>query len=155
MPKAIVVGSGAAGGTVARLLAKSGKYTVLVLEKGRNHFTGLGGDTAAVGNEFANDESAYAVMQNPIYQDPFLEPRSFRFKQSDGARTFVGDVNNLPSTVGGGTIHYDAKARRFREVDFITNSLMGGNADTPAVSGTTYADWPMQYKHLEPFYAVI
>ena len=40
-------------------------------------------------------------------------------------------------------MHFDAKARRFREVDFIANSLLGGTPDRPAVPGTTYADWPV------------
>jgi len=155
MRRAIVVGSGAAGATVARLLARSGNYSVLVLEKGRNYFSGLGGDTATVSNAFANDELAYEVRLDPTAQDPILEPRSFRYKPEDGKRKYIGDINDLPTTVGGGTIHYDAKARRFREVDFVTNSLMGGSADKPAISGTTYADWPMQYRHLEPFYTVI
>jgi choline dehydrogenase-like flavoprotein len=155
MRRAIVVGSGASGATVARLLARSGNYSVLVLEKGRNYFSGLGGDTARVSNIFANDELAYEIRLNPVNQDPILEPRSFRYKPEDGKRKYIGDVNDLPTAVGGGTIHYDAKARRFREVDFVTNSLMGGNAGKPAISGTTYADWPMQYRHLEPFYAVI
>src|SRR5258708_29898503 len=151
--RAIVVGSGAAGATVARLLALSCNYTVLVLEKGDDFFSGLGtGAAGDVVSGFANDEIAYISRTPPIDQDTTLEPRSFRYRPEDGARTFVGDVNNLPTTVGGGTNHYDAKARRFREVDFITNSLMGGTADTPAVSGTTYADWPMQYRHLERFY---
>lgn len=155
MKRAVIVGSGPAGSTVARLLARSGDYQVLVLEKGRNLFTGLGGPTSKVGNLFANDELAYESRRQPIEQDPLLEPRSFRTDPSAGARTFVGNVNNLPTAVGGGTIHYDAKARRFREVDFITNSLMGGDADHPAIPGTTYADWPMHYRHLEPFYAVM
>lgn len=155
MKRAIVVGSGAAGATVARLLAKSGEYQVLVLEKGRNYFTNLGSGPAQVSNLFANDEIAYEVRLNPINQDPVLEPRSFRRSPSDGVRTYVGDVNDLPVTVGGATVHYDAKARRFREVDFVTNSLLGGGPDRPAIPGTTYADWPMEYRHLEPFYAVM
>lgn len=153
--RAIVVGSGAAGATVARLLARSGRFTVLVLEKGRNLFLGLGQGPERVTNLFANDEIAYEVRLNPINQDPVLEPRSFRRAAADGARAYVGDVNDLPVTVGGGTVHYDAKARRFREVDFVTNSLLGGTADRPAIPGTTYADWPMEYRHLEPFYAVV
>jgi gluconate 2-dehydrogenase alpha chain len=155
MKRAIIVGSGAAGATVARLLARSGNYHVVVLEKGPNYFTGLGGPTKDVSNLFSNDEVGWESRRSPIEQDPLLEPRSFRTGPSKGARTFVGNVNNLPTTVGGGTVHYDAKARRFREVDFITNSLMGGTADKPAIPGSTYADWPMKYKHLEPFYAVM
>jgi choline dehydrogenase-like flavoprotein len=154
-PRAVVVGSGPSGSTVARLLARSGAFDVLVLEKGRNYWSGLGGDPSKVGNIFANDEIAYESRSvAPWDQDPYLEPRSFRTDPTAGARTFVGDVDNLPTTVGGAFAHADVKARRFREVDFVANSLMGGTADTPAIPGTTYADWPVTYKHLEAFYAV-
>ena len=154
MPHAIVVGSGVSGGLVARVLARSGNWNVTVLEKGRNFFQGLGGPTEDITNSFANDELAYEVRNPPIVQDPTLEPRSFRTQPSSGDRTFVGNVQFLPTTVGGGTTHYDAKFRRFREVDFITNTLMGGTPDKPAIPGTTYTDWPVEYKHMEPFYAV-
>ncbi|MHB1488111.1 MAG: GMC oxidoreductase [Acidimicrobiales bacterium] len=153
-PVAVVVGSGPSGGMVARVLALSADYQVIVLEKGRSFFTGLGGPADQVGNVFSNDEVGWELRNAPINQDPLVEPRSFRTDPSAGARTFVGNVQNLPTTVGGGAVHFDAKARRFREVDFITNSLMGGTPDRPAVPGTTYTDWPVHYRHLEPFYAV-
>ena len=153
MTSAIVVGSGAAGGMVARVLAMNG-YQVTVLEKGQNFFQNLGGSNASVTNLFSNDEVGWESRTAPINQDPLLEPRSFRADTNAGDRSFVGNVNNLPNTVGGATVHYDAKARRYRSVDFVTNSLMGGTNDSPAIPGTTYADWPMDYEQLEPFYAV-
>jgi choline dehydrogenase-like flavoprotein len=153
MTSAIVVGSGATGSMVARVLAKNG-YQVTILEKGQNFFQNLGGSNASVTNLFSNDEVGWESRTAPINQDPLLEPRSFRADTNAGDRSFVGDVNDMPTTVGGATVHYDAKARRYREVDFITNSLMGGTADQPAIEGTTYADWPMTYEQLEPFYAV-
>ncbi len=155
----MIVGSGPAGSTVARLLAKSGAYDVIVLEKGRNYWVGLGGDPAQVTNVFANDEVAYeSHAVAPFDQDPLLEPRTFRTDPSAGPRTFVGDVDNLAVTVGGTYTHADVKARRWREVDFITNQLMnagsGAPANRPAIPGTTYTDWPMAYRHIEIFYAV-
>ncbi len=153
-PRAVVVGSGPSGSTVARLLALSGQYDVIVLEKGRNYWNGLGGSASKVTNAFTNDELAYETRVAPWNQDPLLEPRSFRTDPSAGDRTYVGDVDDLPTTVGGAFAHADVKARRFREVDFVANTAMGGTADKPAIPGTNYTDWPTQYKHLEPFYAV-
>jgi choline dehydrogenase-like flavoprotein len=108
-----------------------------------------------VSNVFANDEVAYESRLAPFAQDPYLEPRTFRTDPSAGPRTFVGDVNDLALAVGGTFTHADVKARRFREVDFITNSLMGGTPDRPAIAGTSYADWPLTFRQIEPFYAVI
>lgn len=163
MPKAIIVGSGASGGMVARVLTKAG-WQVTIFEKGANYFSGLGGPTSSVKNLFANDEVGYEARTPPIGQDVTLEPRSFRNSPASGSsgqepvREFVGDVNTLPTTVGGGTLHYDAKARRLREIDFVTNSAFGKaagiSASESAIPNATYADWPVQYKHLEPFYAV-
>jgi gluconate 2-dehydrogenase alpha chain len=164
-PKAIVIGSGMSGGTVARLLALSNEWDVVILEKGRNFFTGMGsvqaspgdngfGRSLEVSNAFSNDEVGWEYRNPPIVQDPLLEPRTFRTEPSSGPRTFVGNVQFLPTTVGGGTVHFDAKFRRFREIDFITNSAMGGTPDSPAIPNTTYTDWPVAYRHMEPFYAV-
>ena len=142
------------GGTVARVLAKSGQWEVVILEKGRNFFSGLGGDTSEVTNLFSNDEVGWGYRTAPINQDPMLEPRTFRTEPSSGARTFVGNVQFLPTNVGGGTVHFDAKFRRFREIDFVTNTALGGGPDNPAIPDTTYTDWPLEYRHMEAFYAV-
>ena len=59
----------------------------------------------------------------------------------------MGEVNNLPSTVGGGGFHADGKLPRFREADFAIRS-----ADGP-VEGADLVDWPVQYDEMEPYYA--
>lgn len=140
---AVVIGSGAGGSMAARAFAKQG-LKVLVLEKGENHFKDLAG--GSLETEFSNDELKFGV-RGFITPDPLLEPRSFR-TGTDRARDFVGDVNGLPSTVGGGLNHADWKARRLRPADFRLRELLG---DVP---GASVADWPISYDELEPFYYV-
>ncbi len=41
--------------------------------------------------------------------DPLLEPRTFRRHDGEGDRIRTGEVNNVPSTVGGGGTHADGK----------------------------------------------
>ena len=54
-------------------------------------------------------------------QDPLLEPRTRRTQDEARrgvARSFTGDVNDLATVVGGGTVHWDAKVPRFWRQDF-------------------------------------
>jgi len=142
---AIIVGSGAGGSVAAWALATAG-YRVLILEKGRNLLPGLG-TTGPIGSLFGNDEvKAGRFFEN---QDIVLEPRTAR-SQSEAeqgvARSFVGDVNTLPTVVGGGTVHWDAKTPRFWRQDFKGLSLYG------PVPDANVADWPLTYDELAPFY---
>jgi choline dehydrogenase-like flavoprotein len=142
----VIVGSGAGASVAAWSLAGRG-HPVLILEKGRNLLPGLGTAGGVRDIPFGNDEvKAGRWFEN---QDPALEPRTSR-SQQDAAngldRTFVGDVNDLPTTVGGGTIHWDAKVPRFWRQDFKGLSLYG------PVPGANVADWPVTYEELAPFY---
>ncbi|HZR83802.1 MAG TPA: GMC family oxidoreductase [Candidatus Binatia bacterium] len=143
---AIVIGSGAGGGIATRVLATNG-LKVCVLEAGNNYFPGL--DDPGPGNPstlYSNDELKLTA-RSFIQQQTRIDPRTFRASASDGDRTFVGDVNDLPKTVGGGWVHADMKTPRFQEFDFRLGSLLG---DVP---GASFADWPLDYAELEPFYA--
>jgi choline dehydrogenase-like flavoprotein len=141
---AVIVGSGPGGSTVADVLTKAG-WSVVVLEKGRNHLVSLDPPYDLSG-DLSNDEIKFH-RRHFLGPDPFLEPRTYRRSEADGDRLFAGEVNNLPSTVGGGGFHADAKLPRFREEDFHLVTARGG------VDGAALADWPVQYADLEPHYA--
>ena len=138
---AIVIGSGAGGSMAARAFAKKG-LRVLVLEKGENHYRSL--ESGSLDTTYSNDELKLGT-RNLITPDPLLEPRSFR-TSAERVRDHVGDVNGLPSTVGGGLNHADWKARRLRPADFRLKELLG------EVDGASVVDWPISYDELEPFY---
>ena len=94
----------------------------------------------------SNDEIKF-LRRHFLGPDPFLEPRTYRHREAEGDRIFTGDVNNLPSTVGGGGFHADGKLPRFREVDFVARSELG------PIAGADLVDWPLGYDELEPYYA--
>ncbi len=142
----LVIGSGVGGGTVADVLTRAGQK-VLMLECGSNYFQGIDDpDPAKPVPLYSNDELKIQI-RNFIDPVPLVEPRSFRTSPSDGERSFVGDVNGLPKTVGGGTVHADLKLIRFRPTDFQLGTLLAGQ-----FPGTSFADWPVSYDQLEPFY---
>jgi choline dehydrogenase-like flavoprotein len=140
----VVVGSGPGGATAADVLTEEGR-SVCVLEKGRNHLLSLDAPFAGLGR-MSNDEIKFG-RRHFLGPDPLLEPRSYRRSQADGERSTVGDVNNMPSTVGGAGFHADGKLPRYREVDFRLRSELG------PVDGADVADWPLDYAEMEPFYA--
>ena len=141
---AVIVGSGPAGATAADVLTAAG-WSVIILEKGRNHLLDLEPPFAPAG-EVSNDEIKFS-RRHFLGPDPLLEPRTYRNRAEEGDDVDVGEVNNLPSTVGGGGFHADGKLPRFREDDFAPLSTAG------PVDGADLVDWPVDYDEMEPYYA--
>ncbi|MBM4266013.1 MAG: GMC family oxidoreductase [Deltaproteobacteria bacterium] len=145
---AVIIGSGAGGGTAARVLATNG-LKVCILEAGTNYFLGL--DDPAPGMPiplFSNDELKLGA-RGLIEQQALIEPRTFRASADRGDRELIGAVNSLPKTVGGAAVHADMQCPRFNDVDFRLGTELG---DVP---GASFADWPLTYDELEPFYATM
>jgi choline dehydrogenase-like flavoprotein len=144
---AIVIGSGAGGNPVTYVLATNG-MKVLVLEAGPCHFDYLDDPTQTPVPRFSNDELKIE-HRNFIEVQSRVEPRTWRSTPADGDRieSLTGNVQGLPKHVGGGGAHADLKMPRFMAQDF----QLGTNLVNPP-SGTAFADWPVQYDELEPFY---
>ncbi|HEY3804749.1 MAG TPA: GMC family oxidoreductase [Kofleriaceae bacterium] len=138
-----VIGSGAGGGTVAYVCATNG-LKVLVIEAGPCHLNNLDDPTQQPVPVFSNDELKIE-HRNFIEVQTRVDPRSWRTSPTDGDRLLVGNVQGLPKTVGGGGLHADLKMPRFQPTDFQFGTLLN-------VPGASFADWPVQYDELEPFY---
>jgi choline dehydrogenase-like flavoprotein len=137
-PDFVVVGSGAAGGVMARELAQAG-LSVLVLEQGPRL-------SAA---EFERDELKYWLL-NGITAGPTDSPQTFRTDSTAAAQLPRGP-NPLMYVrlVGGSSNHFTANFWRFHEIDFHERSVHG------SIAGTGFADWPITYQELEPYYTKV
>jgi choline dehydrogenase-like flavoprotein len=132
----VVIGSGAAGGILAKELATSG-FDVVVLEQGPFR-------TAA---DFNHDEIAVMLQFELLGGGGFVQQQTFRADESREAEV----AGPLPPAmyaqgVGGSSVHYSANFWRFRGSDFRERSLLG------PIAGTNFADWPIGYDELEPYY---
>jgi choline dehydrogenase-like flavoprotein len=134
----VVVGSGAAGGVVARELSQAG-FSVLVFEQGPRYSPA----------DFEHDELKYFFLSG-ITVDPKVSPQSFRSSPDVAATPARGGQPALYARlVGGSSNHFTANFWRFHEIDFHERSVLG------AIPGTGFADWPITYQELEPYYTKV
>jgi choline dehydrogenase-like flavoprotein len=134
----VVVGSGAAGGVVARELSQAG-HTVLVFEQGPRFSPA----------DFEHDELKYFFLSG-ITVDPKVSPQTFRKTPGDAAQQATQTQPALYARlVGGSSNHFTANYWRFHDIDFNERSLFG------AIPGTAFADWPITYQELEPYYTKV
>jgi choline dehydrogenase-like flavoprotein len=128
----LVIGAGAAGGVVAKELSTAG-FNVVVLEQGPYLHEG----------DYSHDEIKYTV-QPGLTNDPKVQPITYRKNENEPVKMIK--AIEYGRQVGGGSVHFTGNYWRFHESDFHERSLFG---DIP---GTAFADWPISYADLEPYY---
>ena len=128
----VVIGAGAAGGVVAKELSTAG-FSVVVLEQG----------PYLRESDYTHDEIKY-IFEGGFTNDPKLQPVMFR--KNDGEVAVPKKMIEYGRQVGGGSVHFTANYWRFHESDFHERSLFG------EIPGASFADWPISYSDLEPFY---
>ena len=129
----IVIGSGAAGGGMAKELSTAG-FSVVVLEQG----------PYLKEKDFTHDEVKFGYRGSPLMNSYSNQPQTFRQTADSPATESLGV--GYGRQVGGGTVHFNANYWRFLELDFKERSIWG------EIAGTGFADWPITYQDLEPYY---
>lgn len=133
----VIVGSGAAGGVLARELSRAG-FTIVVLEQGPYRRSA----------DFAHDELDTFFRGELTGHPSWNDPQTFRHTEAEEAQPRSGLPPALYArTVGGSSVHMSANYWRMRPHDFKERSLLG------EISGTGFADWPISYEELEPYYS--
>ena len=127
-----IVGSGAAGGIIAKELSTAG-FSVVVLEQGPR----------LTETQFDHDEFA-TFMQGRWSNNPAAQPQTFRTASSENAKKALTLIYGR--LVGGSNAHFTANFWRLHPIDFNEASVIGG------VPGTALTDWPITYEDLEPYY---
>jgi choline dehydrogenase-like flavoprotein len=114
-----IVGAGAAGGVIAAELAEAG-FSVVVLEAGP-HWDPQ--------HDWSSDELA---TENQAWRETRI---------TAGKNPLKLAKNNSGRGVGGGTVHFNGVALRFREDDFRMYTTDGVGVD-----------WPITYEDVAPYY---
>jgi choline dehydrogenase-like flavoprotein len=117
---------------MAKELSTAG-FRVVVLEQGPYHRE----------KDYSHDEIKY-TFQPGLTNDPKIQPITYRNNENEPTK--VMKAIEYGRQVGGGSVHFTGNYWRFHESDFHERSLYGD------VLGTAFADWPITYADLEPYY---
>jgi len=133
----VIVGSGSAGGIMAKELSTAG-FSVVVLEQGP-HLTAA---------DFRHDEWGIEHNFDLMWDHRKGHPQTERRDASEVARPASYGLA-YAHNVGGSSIHFSGNFWRLRPIDFVEASARGG------VPGTNFVDWPITYDELEPYYTKV
>ena len=136
----VIVGSGSAGGILAKELSTAG-FSVVVLEQGPFRQS----------SDFSHDEFSVMIQGELNGGPPQVDKQTFRDDESKVAevKSFGGGPADYVQGVGGTSVHFSANFWRLREIDFRERSVLG------PIGGTNFADWPISYEELEPYYTKV
>ncbi len=134
----VVIGSGAAGGIMAKQLSVAG-FSVVVLEQG-------GWGKYGREQEYNKDEWLQLNLSDDdrLMSDPSRQRNTFR--PNDKVKAVPGN-HSYGCVIGGGTVTYGSSSWRHLPYEFHEASY-----DQTIPSGTGMADWPITYEELERYY---
>lgn len=135
----VVIGSGAAGGSVAWELVNAG-VNVLVLEAGPHRTE----------KDFTHDDTRI-FLQGEQLNNLTKIPQTFR-PNAKAKAELASPTDPLAGllyarTVGGSSLHWTANFWRLHPLDFNERTTWG------EIPGSGFVDWPITYADLEPWYA--
>ena len=137
----VIIGSGASGGILAKELSTAG-FEVVVLEQGPYRTS----------KDFSHDELDVMLLHEMTNHPGWSDPQTYRQEPS---QTAVVPGPFSPATalyargVGGSSVHFTGNYWRFHPIDFNERSTLGG------IRNTGFADWPISYEELEPYYTKV
>jgi choline dehydrogenase-like flavoprotein len=131
----VIIGSGAAGGVLAKELSTNG-FRVVVLEQGP-YLTEA---------DFSHNEID-VLFNHQLTNNPKSQPTTFRKTPQDQSKKQYSVMYGR--CVGGSSVHFTANFWRLHEIDFVERSKVG------EVPGASLVDWPIRYEDLEPYYTKV
>jgi choline dehydrogenase-like flavoprotein len=129
-----VIGSGPAGGVLAKELAESGAKVALI-EAGRRM---LGSDF--LGHRWPYQMPFRGVREGPQPSAAYPQELATTIKFRDSDSVSLDRIR----AVGGRSIHWNADCLSFAEIDFLARTKEG-----------VEEDWPLTYSELAPFYSYV
>jgi choline dehydrogenase-like flavoprotein len=133
-----IIGSGSAGGILAKELSTAG-FNVVLFEQGPYRKA----------SDFTHDEYSVLLQSELLGGGPKVDGHTFRHDESDVATSPQMPSIRYAQTVGGSSVHFSANFWRLRPSDFKERSMLG------SIAGTNFADWPITYEELEPYYTKV